>query len=164
MVQQITIENLLKQYSPLKDLHIDQILFEADYPVLFSGINENRELLFVCSVANQHEMIWVVTETEIDDIISMLENRVTIRDPFVEGNRKKYLIRYDGTVVSGKETSLSEIPDELLPSIGEYMEAEEGEYSEEIAYSNLSGCTRFFDNLGVAAPRKATQGVIDQVY
>lgn len=38
------------------------------------------------------------------------------------------MIEYDGKEVEYELKKSSEIPDEILPTVGEYMDAEEGEY------------------------------------
>lgn len=42
------------------------------------------------------------------------------------------MIEYNGKAVEYELKKSSEIPDEILPTVGEYMDAEEGEYEEEI--------------------------------
>lgn len=138
MIQLAEIEKKISGFSPFRGFHIDQVLFEADYPVLFSGIIGHQEYLLVCPVANRAEMVWLAVETSRADIISMLENRITIREAFTTDIGKKYLICYDGASIRGRMISLGDIPDELLPSPGEYMEAEDGEYDEEIEYYRSS--------------------------
>lgn len=45
MIQLAEIENKISGFSPFRGFHIDQALFEADYPVLFSGIIGHQEYL-----------------------------------------------------------------------------------------------------------------------
>ena len=42
------------------------------------------------------------------------------------------MIEYNGKAVEYELKKSSYIPDEILPTVGEYMDAEEGEYEEEI--------------------------------
>ena len=67
-----------------------------------------------------------------NNLIDLLENKITIRDAFLNVTNNKIMIEYDGKEVEYELKKSSEIPDEVLPTVGEYMDAEEGEYEEEI--------------------------------
>lgn len=77
---------------------------------------------------NFEKIKWIGTRTTYDNLIDLLENKITIRDAFLNGTNNKIMIEYDGKEVEYELKKSSEIPDEILPTVGEYMDAEEGEY------------------------------------
>ena len=113
------------------------------YPVLFTCKNDKDIYLFICYYVNSEKIKWIGTRTTYDNLIDLLENKITIRDAFLNVTNNKIMIEYNGKAVEYElkkyqlefevlsETS-SEIPDEILPTVGEYMDVEEGEYEEEI--------------------------------
>lgn len=121
-------------------LEVDKVFFESYYPILFTCINERKELfLCVCCQADSKIRKWLVTNVSPKTIIELLSNKVTIRESFLKGKGLKYTIIYDVENKSYKieeenaedwnaETSVD------LPTVGEYMEAEEDEFAEEIEY------------------------------
>ena len=65
---------------------------------------------------------------------SGLEDKITIREAFLNGEKAKLLIEYDGKEVCFDFVAKEQIPHELLPTTGEYMNAEDDEFLEEITY------------------------------
>ena len=101
------IEKIFRKIPDFQKVILDTILFESKYPVLFTCKNDKDIYLFICCFVNSEKTKWIGTRTTYDNLINLLENKITIRNA-------------------------SEIPDEILPTVGEYMDAEE-EYEEEIA-------------------------------
>lgn len=95
--------------------------------------NDKDIYLFICCFVNSEKIKWIGTRTTYDNLIDLLENKITIRDAFFNVTNDKIMIEYDGKEVEYESKKFSEIPDEILPTVGEYMDAEEGEYEEEIA-------------------------------
>ena len=83
-------------------------------------------------MVNSEKIKWIGTRTTYDNLIDLLENKITIRDAFLNVTNNKIMIVYDGKEVKYEIKKAGEIPDEVLPTIGEYMDAEDGEYEEEI--------------------------------
>lgn len=102
------------------------------YPVLFTCKNDKDIYLFICYYVNSEKIKWIGTRTTYDNLIDLLENKIAIRDAFLNVTNNKIMIVYDGKEVKYEIKKASEIPDEVLPTIGEYMDAEDGEYEEEI--------------------------------
>lgn len=102
------------------------------YPVLFTCKNDKDIYLFICYYVNSEKIKWIGTRTTYDNLIDLLENKITIRDAFLNVTNNKIMIEYNGKAVEYELKKSSEIPDEILPTVGEYMDVEEGEYEEEI--------------------------------
>lgn len=126
------IEKIFRKIPNFKDIILDTILFENKYPVLFTCKNDEDIYLFICYLVNSEKIEWIGTRTTYDNLIDLLKNKITIRDAFLNVTNNKMMVRYDGKDVEYEFKKSSEIPDEILPTIGEYMDAEEGEYEEEI--------------------------------
>ena len=128
----MNVEKIFRQVAAFSGIVLDKILFESKYPVMFTCKKDNDIYLFICCMVNADIVEWIGTRIDYDTLIGLLENKITIRDAFLNVTDKKYLVKYDGLKVSYTETKAENIPDKLLPSAGEYMDAEEGEYAEEI--------------------------------
>lgn len=129
----MNVEKLFRQIPSFNELNMDTILFESKYPVLFTCTQGQDVYLFSCCLVNASVVKWIGTKTDYEILIQLLEDKITIQDAFLNGEKEKLLIEYNGTNVQCKKIKKEQIPNELLPTAGEYMEAEEDEFSEEIA-------------------------------
>lgn len=130
----MNIEKIFRKIPKFKNIHLDTVLFESRYPILFTCVCGRDVYLFVCCLFTNEVVKWIGTKTNDDILIKLLENKITIRDSFVTGNNKKIMIDYKVDGVHLNELFSTEIPPQLLPTVGEYMEAEEGEYFDEISH------------------------------
>lgn len=128
------IQEILRQSDCLSNITIDQVLFESSYPILFSGHDNNNIYLFICHSVNSERMAWIVTRTTYDIIISMLNNKMTIRDAFLGFTSEKILLTFDKEGMHTSICDIKDIDDNILPTSGQYMDTEEGEFDEEIQY------------------------------
>lgn len=126
------VEKILRKIPDFQNIILDIILFESKYPVLFTCKNEKDIYLFICCLANTERIKWIGTQTSYDNLIELLENRITIRDAFLNVSENKIVIDYDGINIDYSLKKGSDIPEKFLPTEGEYMDAEEDEYAEEI--------------------------------
>lgn len=129
----MNVEQLFRQIPSFNELNMDTILFESHYPVLFTCTQGQDVYLFSCCLVNATVAKWIGTKTDYEILIQLLEDKITIQDAFLNGEKEKLLIEYDGKEVRCNFVAKEQIPNELLPTAGEYMEAEEDEYAEEIA-------------------------------
>lgn len=129
----MNVERILRKIPLFSNLELDMILFESKYPVLFTCKNENDVYLFSCCLLNRVKAEWIGTKTNYEILIKLLRNRITIREAFLNGAEEKIIVEYDGKDVQYKILDKAFLPSELLPTEGEYMEAENEEYAEEIS-------------------------------
>lgn len=118
------------------ELIIDRVIFETNYPILFVCVNEMKELfLCVCCQNNAQGKRWLLTKSSEENIIRMLEDRISIREAFLE-NKDSQITVFQGERFEVREHSELEWGESsiYLPKKGEYMEAEPAEFDEEIAY------------------------------
>ena len=128
----MNVEKIFRKIPEFSEITMDIILFESKYPVMFTCKNNGEIYLFICCLVSADKVKWIGTRTDYNNLIELLENRITIRDAFLNVTDEKQLIEYDGLKVSCFETEAKDIPDKLLPIAGEYMDTEEGEFDEEI--------------------------------
>ena len=76
---------------------------------------------------------WIGTKTDYKTLIQLLKNEVTIRNAFLSVADEKIIINYDGKELVADIVNKDQVPVELLPAAGEYLDTESDEYSEEIA-------------------------------
>lgn len=133
----MNIEKIFRKIIEFEKLTIDTVLFEGKYPILFTCKNGDDIYLFICCLVHAELMKWIGTQTDDNTLIELLENMVTIRDAFLGVTDEKIMIEYNGQTVNYSKLKSEEIPKDLLPSDGEFMDAQEGEFAEEIAAFKL---------------------------
>lgn len=127
------IENIFRKIPMFENLKMDTVLFEGKYPVLFTCTINRDIYLFICCMVNAQLVKWIGTKTNYATLIQLLKNEITIRDAFLGVTDEKIIINYDGKEAVADTVKKNRISVELLPTEGEYMDAEDGEYSKEIA-------------------------------
>lgn len=130
----MNIQKIFDEMNCIEGLRVDTVLFEAHYPILFTCTAMNDVYLAICCKVTSQEIIWILSKTEYATIVDMLQNQMTIRDAFLAESKDKYILKYRGPnksylcdVVSNKD-----IDETLLPTFGEYIEAEDNEFDDEI--------------------------------
>lgn len=119
------------------ELRIDKVLFDAGYPVLFTCINDKRDLFIcVCCQNNEDGTKWMISKTTADSVGRMLKNEITIRALFLEEKNNRFSVdAFGGEVKVIRNNERDWAQDSIcLPKENEYMDAEEGEAEEEIQY------------------------------
>ena len=126
------IEKIFGEIPIFQDIKMDKILFESSYPILFTCIEHRNIYLFICCVNNSDETKWMGTKTSYPNLIEFITNEITIRDAFANVTDKKFLITKKVTGVNFNEVDFKDLPQDLLPTAGEFLETESGEFEEEI--------------------------------
>lgn len=109
---------------------LDVVLVEGKYPVLFTFKNGKDIYLSACNMVSGDAAKWIVSKVSYKILIQLLKNEITIRDAFLTNVDKNLVIEYNGNCVSYTPFGSRHV--DLLPTEGEYMEVEDGEYEEEI--------------------------------
>lgn len=128
------VEKIFRQSPLLREISMDTILFESNYPILFTCTQGQNAYLFSCCLVNASAIKWIGTETDYQLLIELLENRITIREVLLHAKEEKLFVQYDGKQVWVEFLDKEQIPHELLPTTGEYMNVEDDEFLEEITY------------------------------
>lgn len=125
----------------LGQLTIDKVFFENTYPILFTCVNEKNDLfLCVCCQNNIEAKKWLVTKTTAEIIINLLEDKMTLRDAFLQYSNFQYVVIDDYSNITSSNGDEEYWNDNsiYLPDKGEYIEADDGEFDEEIKYYKCS--------------------------
>lgn len=120
----------------LGQLYYDKVLFENYYPVLFTlKDDENNFFICVCHHKDNEKTNWLLTKVYPSEIISLLTNRITIRKLFLLHPEVRYSITQKSNDLIIEENVYSDWAEDssVLPD-DTYMDAEEGEYDDEIIY------------------------------
>jgi len=125
-------------------LYIDKILFESYFPIIFTCINDNKDIFIcVCCQNNEKGCKWLLGKTDGISVVSMLQDEMTIRQLLLEHSSGKISVDYaknTGYVVSYNNLDW-DVNSSYLPKEDSYMYAEEGEFQDEINYfSSLNDC------------------------
>lgn len=118
------------------ELVIDKILFEASYPILFTCVNDKEDLfLVVCCQNNKDGKKWLLTQTREKIIIDMLEDKISIREAFLKNSESQITVLLKEKFEVREHCELDWGENSIyLPKKGEYMDADPGEFDEEIDY------------------------------
>lgn len=118
-----------------QNLYEDLVFIDDIYPVLFTCIDNLRNTyLCACYFADSSKTLWLVTKTEPERVIELLNNKETIREMF-ESDELWMICK----LKSKKEIQVKQIADwknfdkNAFPEEGEYMDADEEEFEEEIS-------------------------------
>ena len=122
-------------------LYIDKILFETYFPIIFTCLNDRKEIFIcVCCQNNEKGCKWLLGKTTGKNIVLMLQDRITIRQLLLEFSTEKISVDFanDEYKVSFENSDWNE--DSIyLPKKDSYMYAEDGEFEDEIKYFSLMG-------------------------
>lgn len=131
----------MKEFLEIKNigkLNIDKILFEGAYPILFTCINEKNEIfLCLCCQSNENGKKWLITKTTPEIIINILKDKLTLRCAFVEYPSTQISVLYSNNELQYSYNNREDWNydnSRCLPDKNEYMNAEVGEFDEEIEY------------------------------
>ena len=128
----MNVQKIFDEMNVIDGLKVDTILFEEHYPVLFTCTANQDVYLFICIQVTSQEITWIASKTCYPTLIKMLQNEMTIRDSFLSGSHYHYIFRYKGKNKPLYYTHTTLIPDDWLPTQGEYINAENGEFAKEI--------------------------------
>lgn len=117
-------------------IYMDFVFFEAPYPALFTCVDDSgNTYIAACFHADSQEKKWIIAGTTPATVIDLLCNRVSIRDIFPKGSEIVWVAvkskGFQKPVVDIRKAS--DVPEEIFPTPGYYLDADEGEFDEEIA-------------------------------
>lgn len=138
----MNMENLLKTSDIFSTLKVEKILFEAEYPILFSCIMHNDVYIFICHECQNKSIKWIASKTTYSILIKLLEDKITIREAFLRCSDRKLLIEYHEGIITISDVLKEQVPDSYLPTDGEYMDSEVGEFDDEIKYYSFKNQKR----------------------
>lgn len=120
-------------------LYIDKVLFESYFPIVFTCVNDKRDIFIgVCCQNNEKGCKWLLGKTNGISIVRMLRDEITIRQLLLEYSSGKISVDYveNGYVISYNNSDWDE-SSSYLPKEDSYMYGEDGEFEDEISYFSL---------------------------
>ena len=128
-------EKFLKVPEPVGQLYYDCILLDGDEPVLFTCTNDNKELYYcVCIYNVLGAQEWLITRTTPVWMCRLLKNRITMRRAVTLTGKIWFAKEHKNGRIRWEYKDVDKFPDDYLPTDGVYMDADEGEFDEEIAH------------------------------
>ncbi len=131
-------------------LYYDMILFDCRYPVLFTCVSDSGDFfLAICHKADAQSREWIIGRTTENSVIYLLKDKITIREAILGNNTTLY----QASLQTGHPSPLvncvpvTSIPNNILPTAGCYMEADEHEFDTEIELLEHRRCMRVIRQL-----------------
>ena len=121
--------------SVLPSVYWDMILAEYGRPILFTCLDEYNQL-YICSCyhAGGDAVEWMLVKTTEEAVIKLLQNQIPIHDMFSEAETVYLLTLSErGAQPQAVKKAAQDVPEHYFPTAGYDMDAEEGEFDEEIA-------------------------------
>lgn len=117
-------------------LYIDKVLFESYYPIIFTCVNDEKDIFIgVCCQNNEKGCKWLLGKTNGISIVRMLQDEITIRRLLLECSSEKISVDYmENRYVVAYNNSDWDENSRYLPKEDSYMYAEDGEFEDEISY------------------------------
>lgn len=117
-------------------LYIDRVLFESYFPIIFTCINDHKDIFIcVCCQNNEKGCKWLIGKTNGISIVRMLRDEITIRQLLLEYSTGKISVDYaeNEYAVAYNNSDWNENSN-YLPKEDSYIYAEDGEFEDEIFY------------------------------
>lgn len=125
-------KQLFKEIPLFNNLTLDMVLFETSYNVLFTAIDNDKIYLIICFEKDGNHCKHLITETSYNTIIKLLDNKITIRETFIQEPLNKIIITQNHNGFHYEIVDVKDIDDNVLSTEGMYMESDDGEFNEEI--------------------------------
>ena len=119
----------------LPSVYWDMVLAEYGRPILFTCLDE-YDNLYICSCyhAGGDAVEWMLVKTTEEAVIKLLQNQIPIHDMFSDAETVYLLTLSErGAQPQAVKKATQDVPENYFPTAGYDMDAEEGEFDEEIA-------------------------------
>ncbi|MBQ9521996.1 MAG: hypothetical protein IJR72_05440 [Oscillospiraceae bacterium] len=136
MKKKLKRENIFREGDAiLPSLYWDMILAEYIRPILFTCVDKYN-FLYICSCfyAGADAVKWILVKTTEEAVIQLLQNQIPIHDIFSNAE-DVYLLTLSerGAQPQAVKNAARDVPEHYFPTAGYDMDAEDGEFDEEIA-------------------------------
>lgn len=116
-----------------QNLYEDLILIDNIYPVLFTCVDDlENTYLCSCYFADPSKILWLVTKTDLESVIDLLINKVKIRELFESDELWEICKSKNEEIQVKRIEDCKNFDENAFPAEGEYMDADTGEFEEEI--------------------------------
>lgn len=131
----------MKNFLHLKNhnLIVDMILVDYQYPVLFTCIDEDKNMyIATCFHVDAEKQEFLIAKTEPEAVKELLTDKRTIRNIFPDKEGTVYVVTVhkwseEPMIV---ESMAADVNSHYFPSCGIFMDADDGEFDEELSILN----------------------------
>lgn len=128
-------EKFLKAPEPVGQLYYDCILLDGDEPVLFTCTNNRKELYYcVCIYNVLGAQEWLITKTTPKWMCRLLKNEITMRHAITVKEKIWFAKECRNGHIEWEYKDVNDFPDDYLPTDRIYMDADDGEFDEELKH------------------------------
>lgn len=124
----------LNSTDELPTLYIDMVFAESIRPILFTCVDEESRL-YICSCcyASGDKCVWIIASTTLNKVISLLRNECDIWGMFGNNEYVTVVTKCRNSESPAVQSiNIKDLPQELLPTKGYDIGAEDGEFDEEL--------------------------------
>ena len=101
-------------------LFVDEYLVDFDIPIFYICKTEfGKKYSVVC--VDSHNMEYIISSTTNEDILKMLKSQLLLRDFILKSDEHWHILSGD-TIDDDKINRIYDIPDNMLPKSGEYLD------------------------------------------
>lgn len=121
------------------DLTMDLVLADYQYPILFTCIDENKSMYIVtCFHVDAEKREYLIAKTSPEAVKELLTNKRTIRNIFPDKDGIVYVsaLYENPCKTTVYERRAADVDSHCFPSCGIFMDAEDGEFEEELSILN----------------------------
>ena len=117
-----------------QNLYEDLVFIDGIYPVLFTCVDSLKyTYLCACYFADHSKTLWLVTKTEPERLIELLNNKETIRELFKSDELWVICKSKNEEIQVKRIENCKNFDQNAFPAEGEYMDADTGEFEKEIS-------------------------------
>lgn len=132
----------LKQNNLLPTLYMYMVFAESLTPILFA-CQDDASNVYICSCHCQNaiKQEWIIAPTTYSQLIDLLTDKLSIKDIFVKDKQSLYIATINANIPSAKVVKRDILSlHNILPTAGCYMEADPGEFDEELEILQSETC------------------------
>lgn len=123
-----------KNLTEFGNLYIDYDIIYYDCSILFTCVDDNKNLFLCMCTDILIEQKWILVPTTKHIIINLLQNKTSVLESLKQSRNKHYIITFN--IINKKESiteiEFSNINPTDLPADDFYIEPENGEFDEYI--------------------------------
>lgn len=115
------------------DLHMDYVLVDYVYHLLFTLKNDNGQYFICTCFDTRGAQQWLLAPVSVNALLNLLQNQVPIKAAFLKTDTIVHAkLNYETREEIFRTMSPMDVPTEWLPSAGEYLNPDPGEYDDYI--------------------------------
>lgn len=113
------------------DLHIDYVLVDYVYHLLFTLKNGNSQYFICTCFDTRGAQQWLLAPISVNALLNLLQNQIPIKTAFLKTDTIVHAkLDYETREEIFRTMSPVNVPTEWFPSTGEYLNPDPGEYDD----------------------------------